>query len=703
MSQTLSGIDIRVLTLEISRDIVGSWVVNIYHIPNNIFIFKLRKPGYGLQFLLIEPGRRIHLTQFNRIMPKTPSNFCMTLRSHIRDRRINSVQQQELDRLVKINIGPEPGNILIAELFGEGNIILISPINKIITALKYRRMKDRDIHPGKEFINLPSQERDIIRHSISDLNIYLKNNNKLVSAINRWLGLGPYYAKYIIKKAKINKKKSIELDNTEIQNIIIETEKLRNRLTEDDYSPVIYLEKDEGHKIEKSLENTDIDYEEQWSNDSLPFLPENVVKILPWKQLAEQNELDIIEVPDLGYAIDIFYSSQEHVENFDEISEELESESDRLSRLVTKQMEHQTNLLNDAESYRQSADALYSNFQECTELINTVYETRRKNMEWEEIIDRLKIGQEKGIRSAKIFDEILIKEAKLKLKLPHENQIVTTFVDFRNSLPENANRLYELAKKAEKKAKGAEIAIIKTKEKIEEAMNKSTVVKQREKNKSLVLKRRKSWYEKWHWTMSPNKTLILLGFDANSNEKIVKRYLDADDLFVHADVQGAAATVIKTGGTSVSDNTLKIAACMAVSYSSAWKAQRPMADAFVVESDQVSITPPSGEYLPKGSFMIYGEKKYIRNNPLEIFIGIVIEHNWARIISGPDGTITDISVWAKLIPGDIPRGKIAKDIKQRFIRSVDEINVQKIKALDIEEFSWHIPGNSKIVEWQSVE
>ena len=105
----LTGIDVYVLVSELQHKLIGSWIVNIYQLPSGIFIFKLRKPKEGLLHLLIEPGKRLHLTQFNRIMPKEPSNFCTTLRKHLRDKRVNSIEQRDLDRIIIVNIGPDEG------------------------------------------------------------------------------------------------------------------------------------------------------------------------------------------------------------------------------------------------------------------------------------------------------------------------------------------------------------------------------------------------------------------------------------------------------------------------------------------------------------------------------------------------------------------------------------------------------------------
>ena len=131
---------------------------------------------------------------------------------------INWIRQQDLDRLVILNIGPDEGYTLIFELFGEGNIILVSPDNKIVSAMRYRKMRDRDIHPGRDFRHLPSQERDLLKSGVEDIDTFLKSSDKIVPALNQWLGLGPYYSRYILKELGIKKKKSEELTEEEIEN-----------------------------------------------------------------------------------------------------------------------------------------------------------------------------------------------------------------------------------------------------------------------------------------------------------------------------------------------------------------------------------------------------------------------------------------------------------------------------------------------------
>jgi len=71
-----------------------------------------------------------------------------------------------------------------------------------------------------------------------------------------------------------------------------------------------------------------------------------------------------------------------------------------------------------------------------------------------------------------------------------------------------------------------------------------------------IEKRDKNWYEKFHWSYSSEGFLILGGKNLRSNEELVKKYLQPDDLFLHADVHGASVVVIKGEGKEIPETDL---------------------------------------------------------------------------------------------------------------------------------------------------
>ena len=710
----LTGVDVRVLVHEIETSVSRSWITNIYQLPSNIFIFKLRDPKQGTYFLLIEPGRRFHTTQFNREMPPEPPNFCRQLRAHLRDKRINSIEQRDLDRIIVLNIGPEPSYRLVVELFGEGNLILVSPNNKILTALRYRKMRDRDIHPGREFVQMPPAPRDIIRTGVDDFEQEIQKEQKIVVALNKILGLGPSYSRYILQEVGITKKKVVDLNEKEIGAIKEACLNLRDRLLHHRYQPVVYLEPEEDGAMgvhvfdddDTEVDDEDIEiikveeFEEQWDDDALPFNPERVIKILPWPQgIIEGAVLFYPET--LNQAHDVFFSSQEDQSYLIEDAVVLETEADRYKRRLEQQRLHQKNMFEQAELERKKADTIYAYFNEVNELMSTVYNARKKKIPWETIIEKLEYAKEKGMKSAKILKEIDPKRGNLIVELMDGDQPISIELDFTKQITDIANSMYENAKKMERKARGADKAISMTIEKIEEAEKSAAAMRKEAAKETTVLKRRKRWYEKWHWTIAPDGTIIIGGLDARTNEQLVKRYLDQDDFFLHADLVGAPFVIIKANGKEPSSQTALAAATIGVAYSSAWKSRRVVADAYIVNPDQVSLQAPSGEFLPKGGIMIYGEKQYVRNVPVEIYIGLIIENHWSRLIAGTKAVIESqpVSAYVKLIPGETPRGKTAKHIRGMFSKVGKPEDGRKVLALDVSEFSKMVPGSSDIAEF----
>ncbi|MBD3262688.1 MAG: DUF814 domain-containing protein [Candidatus Altiarchaeales archaeon] len=233
-------------------------------------------------------------------------------------------------------------------------------------------------------------------------------------------------------------------------------------------------------------------------------------------------------------------------------------------------------------------------------------------------------------------------------------------IDLRKSLPENAQTYYDASKKAKRKLPGLKKALEDTQKKI----NNLSLKDVKQKISAPKKKPKKKWYEKFRWFNSTDGFLVIGGRDATSNDILIKKYLQPNDLVYHADIQGAPFFIVKNpAGKELPGETKREAAQAAASYSSAWKRGQASADVYEVSPDQVSNTPPSGEYLPKGAFMIYGEKNWHRNMPLKVAIGV---NQKTKIIGGP---LSAVKIHSKksvaLVPGDDKSGALAKKIRQK--------------------------------------
>ncbi|OIO25993.1 hypothetical protein COX85_01505 [Candidatus Micrarchaeota archaeon CG_4_10_14_0_2_um_filter_55_9] len=174
-------------------------------------------------------------------------------------------------------------------------------------------------------------------------------------------------------------------------------------------------------------------------------------------------------------------------------------------------------------------------------------------------------------------------------------------LDPQKTAHQNASDYFEKAKKFERKAAGARASL-----------NKGL----KKKAKSRKQPKKAKWFEEFHWFHTSNGLLCVAGRDAKQNELLVAKHLTGEDLFFHADVHGAPATILKNG-RSAAEQDLGEAAQWACIYSRAWKGGLLVADAYCVPKEQVSKYSP-GEFVGKGAFMIYGERKWFRNVPLKL-------------------------------------------------------------------------------------
>src|SRR3989339_1414200 len=118
-------------------------------------------------------------------------------------------------------------------------------------------------------------------------------------------------------------------------------------------------------------------------------------------------------------------------------------------------------------------------------------------------------------------------------------------ISLKKGMQENANDCFEASKKAKRKLVGLENAIKNMEEKLRKAKEKHEFSMERAE---ILKKRKKEWFEKFRWFFTTNNFLVIGGRDATSNEALVKKYMDENDLYFHAEIHGAPHVVLKKGG-----------------------------------------------------------------------------------------------------------------------------------------------------------
>ena len=225
--------------------------------------------------------------------------------------------------------------------------------------------------------------------------------------------------------------------------------------------------------------------------------------------------------------------------------------------------------------------------------------------------------------------------------------------DLTKSIEENASDYFEKSKKAKRKLKRAKQALKELQLKLKE---KGPMLKKR-------IKLKPRWYEQFRWFLTSNGFLCIAGKNAKQNELLVKKYFDNEDLFFHSEARGSHC--ILKQGAKADEESKKQAAEFAAIHSSVWPEQTNIR-VYSATKEQLSKKAPSGEYIAKGAFMVYGKRQWYKAVP-KFVVGVERIGNALRVIAGPKEAIEKhAEFFVELIAGDNSKERIAKRLKKLF-------------------------------------
>lgn len=232
-------------------------------------------------------------------------------------------------------------------------------------------------------------------------------------------------------------------------------------------------------------------------------------------------------------------------------------------------------------------------------------------------------------------------------------------LDLGKTLEENAGEYFDKAKKARKKILGATKAVDQAKEKLGEAQQKKKLEEKRSVEARAQKDRKKSWYEKFRWFFTSDGFLVIAGKDASSNEAVIKKHAEKDDLVFHTDAPGSPFTILKNPDRKeIPESSREEAAVFTATFSKAWEQGIRYLDVFEVKPDQVTKEARAGEYVAKGAFMVYGKRK-IYHASLSLAIGIYD----GAVMSGPVSAVKKhCSEFLVLKQGSLKKGDISRKI-----------------------------------------
>jgi len=654
----MSSLDIAAITLELASLIKGKYLDNVYQTDDKTFLFRFR-PGEFI--LVLEVGRRIHLTKYKVQTPRQPSQFCMALRKRLRGGHLVDIRQHEFERTVIFDIETSEGAWqLVVEFFRRGNLAVVDKSGRISLALSYVKMRDRNVLKGELFRHAPSSGLNPLKISRGDMSLVREHSSvPTTKALVMTLSVGGQLAKEFLLRSAIEDGPASRLTEKDLDDIYQVMEDLRLRVQNRDLDPiVVFDEKGEPHDI-------------------APFSLRSFER-LHRKEFSSFNE-----------AADEYFTHLAHHAILERKKDALRTREQELTRITAMQQKQVGDLQKAIEENNLKGQLIMKNLHYLQLVASKILAEKREGVGVQKIIEEVQKILNTHHAPVRINS---IESSKGQVQAKVEN--VEISLSFRTKPQDDAERYFKAAKRAKEKMTGLRLAMEQA-----EARVKMMAIEKQKASEPLAAEKRKEkhWYEKFRWFTSSDGFLVLAGRDAATNEILVKKHTSPSDIILHAEAGGAPFVVIKTDTLAPSDSTLLEAAQFAVSYSRIWADKATSADAYWVRPDQVSKEAPSGQYLTRGAFMIAGKRNYIKGLELRLAIGIQLDADSARIIGGPPSAVRAHAFsYVEIVPGAIARHSLAKQIL--FELSKAQRIKSQIKGLTTDELMNYLPpGPSDIV------
>lgn len=663
-----TSFDIAAATKELQPAISDSRVNNIYQLDEKTLVFKLHKTDLPPIRLVVEAGRRLHSTVYAPESPSEPPAFCMSLRKYLRGAWLTNIEQYEFERIVQVTFKIKEGLLkLVAELFGEGNIILTDEKNQILQALAFKRMRDRNVLRNETLIFPPPSGKNPFKVSLLDLQEGYKKSGEaeVVRTTARFLGIGGVYAEEVLLRANVDKAKPCRnLSDAEVTGIFDALQSLLSKLANGSLEPNIVLDADG-----------------------------SFLDVVPLKlRRYEANKTQIYS--SFNEAVDEFFlrvtATEKALSNVE--VDKLKLESERIKRMVADQEKSIGEEEKKVETNKSIGNTIYSHLNELQNFTESLLKANREGKDWSTLIEEAKAAGTTPQAYVESFDG-----RNLAVNLNLDN--LRFSINLRRSLYENANEYYEAGKKSKQKIAGAVTALEESKKRlaqIEEKLNRAEELRSLKPTEIMeaLAKRKvesKEWYEKFRWFTSSDGFLVVAGKDTVSNEVLIKKYTAQEDAVFHAEISGAPFTVVKAQGKEIPEQTLREAAEYAASFSRAWRENAGSADVYWVRLDQLSKSGPSGEFVPHGAFAVVGKRNWMRGIPLRVGVGMVVGEETCFVGGAVSAVRAKTKANVVLVPGDYNGKDLLKQILRSLMLKLPKEQREKTGKTSIEQIRELVP------------
>jgi predicted ribosome quality control (RQC) complex YloA/Tae2 family protein len=634
----LSGIELRYLINEIKKKVSnGYYVSNVYAVTRNSIVLKLHHPTEP-DIMLAISDKGIWITKY-KFDTMEESELIDVLRREVVRAKADDIQQFGSERIVSIKFSID-SNVrnLIAEFFAGGNIILCDESMKILAILNPVDVRHRVLKVNANYAYPPTRGIDVLDLKLEQLKAMRSSDLDVTRWIGRNIALPKKFVEYIVKNSglELNAKcSSLKEDN--VDRLYRDIVDLVADVCNGNHKPILVMQ-----------DNVAVDA------SPLPL---------------QEDQGSIEHVGSYMEAVDTILSN--YLKGIGESvrASEFAGKIAELERAINEQDKAKAALIDKSVFIRNFADALMALTKRgaSSVLDSSVEQLLKEN--------NAKMYEERGSTVLSIKDE----------KLSFKN----------TKIPSVASLLYSRAKELEKGTKSIDTAKNQILKELDSLKRRSEVAKKKISVQQLASK---EWYERYRWFVTIDGLFAVGGRDTSSNSALVRRHLTDNDIVFHAEIHGSPFFILKNAKGDEAQSINQVAQATA-SFSRAWKEGLFTVDAYWVRADQMKKAAPSGQYLPKGAFVIEGKRNYIKGLELRLAIGLVkIKEKLTLMCGAPDSVKRNSLFYILIAPNGTEVSEVAKKIKAEFVKIAGDELSDFAKSLSLDEIIRAIPsGKSKIV------
>lgn len=359
--RTMAGLEYYFMLRELSP-LVGRFISKFYELEDGLF--RLR---FGELDLLAQLGVRMHLTKYISAAPQTPSNFCEFVRKRLDGKKLVSLSQHGMDRIIYAKFSsPSEECTLAFEMFAKGNLLVLDSQGKIMRPYRKEEWKERRLAKGETYkpppscaIPFPPSQSQLCSLFSQDLG----ENKYAVVSLNS-LSIGTAYVNEALLACSIQPKTpSASISALQALELSEAFSRMHSSLL-----PLLY--KQGGKPADFS--------------------------VFP---LSQHRGLEKIQCASLCAALDEYYSScapAQASSSFDKKKAQLES---RL-QLLRQRLEQASA---QAQQCSQAGNAILENQQKLLAIAQHIKELRSEGKSWEEIAEGLKKKKIEMEKSGSVF------------------------------------------------------------------------------------------------------------------------------------------------------------------------------------------------------------------------------------------------------------------------------------------------------------